>query len=155
MIVFLDSGILGLVSSPSNLGEARECKKWLYQLLARGAYVVSSDICYYEVRRGLLLASMRRDTEKGIENLEALQEIIDFLPITKQVLKEAAKFWAESRSQGIPTAEVKNIDADLIICAQWQFLQQEYAGQYVVIATSNVKHLKRFAEAEIWRNIIL
>jgi len=34
MIVFLDTGVLGLVSSPSNKGEARECKEWFYRLLA-------------------------------------------------------------------------------------------------------------------------
>jgi predicted nucleic acid-binding protein len=155
MIVFLDSGILGLVSSPSNISEARECKQWLYQLLARGAYVVSSDICDYEVRRGLMLASLTQPREQGIGNLEALAEIIDFLPITKQALKKAAKLWAEARSQGIPTADTKNIDADMIICAQCQLFQEEYPGQYVVIATTNVKHLERFAEAENWRNISL
>jgi hypothetical protein len=51
MIVFLDSGVLGLLSSPYQQGEARECGEWLYKLLARSVYVVSSDICDYEVRR--------------------------------------------------------------------------------------------------------
>lgn len=153
MIVFLDSGIVGFISSPSYLGEAQECKRWLYQILARGAYLVSSDICDYEVRRGLLLAGLTGSRNDGLKNLDRLPEIIDFLPITQPVLKEASKLWAEARKQGIPTADLKNIDCDMIVCAQWKLLQEEYPGQYVVIATSNRKHLERFAEAEIWQNI--
>ncbi|WP_318699559.1 MULTISPECIES: hypothetical protein [unclassified Roseofilum] len=41
----------------------------------------------------------------------------------------------------------------MIICAQWKLIQEEYPGQYVVIATTNRKHLERFADAEIWQDI--
>lgn len=58
MIVFLGTGVLALVPSPSNKGEARECKEWFYRLLARSTYVIMSDICEYEVRRSLILASL-------------------------------------------------------------------------------------------------
>jgi hypothetical protein len=90
MIVFLDTGVLGLVASPNNTGEAKECKEWLYGLLARSVYVVSSDICDYEVRRGLLLASLTNPTVQGIQNLDNLPAVIDFLPLTQMVMKEAA-----------------------------------------------------------------
>ena len=153
MIVFLDTGILGLVSSPSNTGEAKECKQWLYRLLSRSAYVVTSDICEYEVRRSLLLASFTNPIVQGIENLDALQQVIDFLPLTKSVMKEAAQLWAEARCQGIQTADLKNIDADIIIAAQCKLLKEEYPGQYIVIATTNVKHLQRFIEALEWKDI--
>jgi hypothetical protein len=53
MIVFLDSGIIGLLSSPNDRELVVRCQSWLYRLLARSVYVVSSDICDYEVRRGL------------------------------------------------------------------------------------------------------
>lgn len=153
MIVFLDTGILGLVSSPSKTGEAKECKQWLYHLLSRSAYVVTSDICDYEVRRSLILASMTTPKIQGIENLDALNQVIDSLPLTKNVMKEAAQLWATARSQGIQTAENKNIDADIIISAQWKLLKAEYPGRYIVIATTNVKHLGRFTEAQKWKDI--
>lgn len=153
MIVFLDTGILGLVASPNNTGEARECKNWLYSLLARSVYVITSDICDYEVRRGLLLASLTNPAVQGIQNLDILPEVIDFLPLTKIVLKEAANLWAQAHSQGIQTADNKNIDADIIICAQAKVLQAENPGQYIVIASTNTKHLKRFTEAKEWRDI--
>lgn len=153
MIVFLDTGVLGLVSSPSITGEAKECKEWLYGLLPRSAYVVTSDICDYEVRRSLLLALLTNPTVQGRENLDALPQVIDFLPLTKNVMKEAAQLWAEARIQGIQTADIKNIDADIIISAQWKLLKEEYPGQYIVIATTNVKHLQRFTEARQWKDI--
>jgi hypothetical protein len=153
MIVFLDTGVLGLVSSPSNKGEARECKEWFYRLLVRSVYVITSDICEYEVRRSLILASFTNPTVEGINNLDELQQVIDFLPLTKTVMREAALLWAEARSQRIPTADDKNIDADIIIAAQWKLLTEEFPGQYIAIATTNIKHLQCFTEAKDWKNL--
>ncbi|MFB2875538.1 nuclease [Floridanema aerugineum] len=153
MIVFLDTGVLGLVASPNNTGEAKECKEWLYGLLAKSVYVVTSDICDYEVRRGLLLASLTNPTVQGIQNLDNLPAVIDFLPLTQMVMREAAHLWAQAHSQGIQTADNKNIDADIIICAQVRVIQQENPGQYIVVATTNTKHLQRFTEANVWRDV--
>lgn len=153
MIVFLDTGILGLICSPKNDGEAGECKAWLYKLLAKSVYVVTSDLCDYEVRRGLLLAASKNPKLSGLENLETLQEIIDFLPLTKPAMKRAAQLWADSRIQGKLTAAAENIDADIIIAAQYQLLKEEYPGRYLAIATTNVKHLSQFADAREWRSI--
>ena len=69
-------------------------------------------------------------------------------------MKEAAEVWAEARSQGIPTASDKNIDGDIIITAQWRLLKEEYPGREVIIATTNLKHLQRFTDADTWRNIM-
>ncbi len=55
MIVFLDSGILGLIASPNERTEVTVCQNWVFGLLAKGVYIVSSDICDYEIRRSLLL----------------------------------------------------------------------------------------------------
>ncbi|EGJ34305.1 MULTISPECIES: hypothetical protein [Moorena] len=51
MIVFVDTGVLGLLSSPNDKLEAQQCQQSLYSLLARGVYVLSSDLCDYEVTR--------------------------------------------------------------------------------------------------------
>lgn len=154
MIVFLDSGVIGLVSSPRKTGEAKDCKEWLYRLLSRSIYVVSSDICEYEVRRSLILASLTNPIQ-GLENLDDLQEVVDFLPLTKSVMKEAAQLWAIARSQGIQTSDNKNIDADIIIAAQYKLLTEEYPSRYIIIATTNVKHLECFTDAQEWKNINL
>ena len=46
-----------------------------------------------------------------------------------------------------------NIDVDMIISAHWQLLQAEFPGRYVVVSTTNIRHLQRFAEAQEWREI--
>lgn len=153
MIVFIDSGVLGLLSNPNNLDEAVECKNWLYTLLSRGVYACSSDLCDYEVRRGLILASQKKPNFGGIQRLDELREMILFLPVNYFLILRASSFWAQARSQGLPTASNSSLDVDIIICSHLQILQEEFPGRYAVIATTNIKHLSRFAEAKSWRNI--
>ena len=53
----------------------------------------------------------------------------------------------------MPTADDNSLDADVIISAQYRLIDKEYPGRYVVIATTNVKHLSRFTEAKAWQDI--
>lgn len=155
MIVFIDSGVLGLLANPNKTGEAGECEEWLYSLLSRGVYICSFELCDYEIRRNLVLTFQQQQKPTGIENLDELREFISFLPITSELLKKAAELWASARSRGIPTADNKSLDIDMIICSHWQMLQEEFPGSYVVIATTNVKHLSRFTDAKTWQEIQL
>lgn len=111
-------------------------------------------MCDYELRRSLVLASQKKSSLNGIPKLNGLREIIFFLPITYPLLIKASSLWAQSRSKGIPTANDSSLDVDIIICCHWQMLQEESPGRYAVIATTNVKHLSRLAEAQLWKNII-
>jgi predicted nucleic acid-binding protein len=153
MIVFLDSGIIGLLSSPNDRELAVNCQSWLYRLLARSVYVVSSDICDYEVRRGLELALHKNPHVSGLSRLDGLAQIVDFLPTERVVLQRAAKIWAEARITGQGTAGERELDADIIIAAHWLILTEEYPAQGVIIATTNVKHLSRFTIARSWEEI--
>ena len=155
MIVLIDSSVLGILANPNKLGEAKECEEWLYKLLSKGVYVITSDLCDYEVRRGLVLAAKKNPNINRLEELDELQDIISFLPVNSAVFREAAILWAEARSRGLPTADEKSLDADMILCAQWKSLAKEFSGRYIVIATINVKHLSRFSEANLWREIIV
>lgn len=153
MIVFIDSGVLGILTNPHKTDEAIDCEEWFYRLLARGIYVCSSELCDYEIRRSLILTSHKKTRPPSIHSLDELREIIPFLPITSELLKKASILWADARSQGIPTADHKSLDIDIIICSHWQMLKEEFPARYIVIATTNVKHLSRFTEAKTWRNI--
>ena len=126
---------------------------WLFSLLGKGIYVVSSHVCDYEVRRSLILESLRKSNVDSIQELDDLYNYFTFLPLTDEVMKEAANIWAEARIQGMPTADEKSLDADVIICAQYKLLEKEYPGRYIVIATTNVDHLSRFAKAREWHDI--
>ena len=149
MIVILDSGVLHTLVSTSKVKEVKDCQDWFYYLLSRGALIVTSAICNYEVKRELI----RRKKAQEINNLNQLKALIDFLSVDEPTLELAAELWAEARNRGLPTADDLSLYADVIICAQYQLLAKEYPGRYVVIATNNVKHLSRFAEAKEWQDI--
>lgn len=68
-------------------------------------------------------------------------------------MRLASYLWATSRSQGQPTADNKTLDADVIIAAQCQLIQEKHPGQSLIVATTNVKHLSRFVTAKKWQNI--
>jgi hypothetical protein len=66
-------------------------------------------------------------------------------------MRLAAQLWARARQQGQPTADPKELDADVILSAQVLGLSLP-AGE-AVIATTNVGHLSRFAAAQAWQQI--
>jgi predicted nucleic acid-binding protein len=152
MIILLDSGILGQLTSPKFATETGAFKKWFERSLIR-TNVVSSKICDYEIRRGLLLAQKQGLTADGLSSLDEFHQVIDFLPVSETILDLAADIWATARSEGQPTAGDRNLDAEMIICATWQDLATRYPGQEVVIATTNVRHLSRFATAVRWEDL--
>jgi predicted nucleic acid-binding protein len=152
MIILIDSGILGQLTSPKFAADTGAFKKWFDLSLIR-TNVFSSKICDYEIRRGLLLAQKQGLTADGLSNLDEFHQVIDFLPVTETILDLAADIWATARSEGQPTAGDRNLDADMIICATWQDLATRYPGQEVFIATTNVRHLSRFATAVRWEDL--
>jgi hypothetical protein len=81
--------------------------------------------------------------------------LFHFYRYSDESLKVASVLWAQSKLSGLPTAQDGSLDADLIICAQWRILAAQYPGQMSIIATTNVKHLGRFATASKWQDINL
>ncbi|BAZ09904.1 hypothetical protein NIES4071_17180 [Calothrix sp. NIES-4071] len=152
MIVFIDSGVLGVLATPIKSDEASICEQWVYGLLAKGVDVCSSQLCDYEVRRSMVLEARKNPHSDNISSSDELQDMINFLPVTSEVLIQAAELWASARSQGTPTGDNKSLD-DMIICDYWQMLREESRGRYIVIATNNVEYLGRFAESQLWINI--
>ncbi len=63
----------------------------------------------------------------------------------------AADLWAQSRQNGQPTGDPKKLDIDVVLAAQT--LSLSFALSEIVIATSNTRHLSRFAPAELWEHI--
>ena len=92
----IDSGVLGKLCNPNSSAEVDAVRDWLYSLLAKGIFVVSSDICDYEVRKSLVLESLRRPKTNSLEDLNDLQDLITFLPLTTKAMKQAARIWAEA-----------------------------------------------------------
>ncbi len=145
-VVLLDTGIIGLITNPKRSPESLACTRWLQTLTQEGIRVILPEIADYEVRRELL----RANKIKGIKRLDELCELIEYLPITTDTMRQAALFWAQARQQGQPTAGDKTIDGDMILVAQGITL----SIPDVIIATTNVGHLSRFIQADLWQNII-
>lgn len=96
---------------------------------------------------GLVLLRARKTA--GVERLDALAGLLEYLPITTAVMRQAAAFWATARQQGQPTAGDQTIDGDMILAAQGITL----GTVGFVIATTNVGHLSRFVTARLWQAI--
>lgn len=145
MRVVLDSGPLGLLSNPSGSAAARAVQHWARASLDRHQLVVP-EIADYEVRRELVRA---RRTE-GVRRLDALAAGFDYLPITTAMWREAAELWAGARREGRPTAPDPALDGDVLLAAQARALGTD--GD-VIIATTNPRHLQRYAPAAPWAEI--
>jgi predicted nucleic acid-binding protein len=148
VIILLDSGPLGLVTNPRATATSQECSFWLVRIVNGNHLVVIPEIVDYELRREFLRGRMTR----ALTILEALALRLAFVPITTPVMRQAAEFWAIARQRGMATADDKALDGDMILAAQAIQIEQTW-DQEAVIATTNVRHLARFATAREWREI--
>lgn len=144
-VVLLDAGPLGLVTNPKLSLSSAACTEWLQRLVSGRVRILLPEIADYEVRRELLRASK----VKGIERLDALGDLLEYLPLSTVAMRHAALFWAQARQQGQATAGDKTIDGDMILAGQAAALGEAD----LIIATTNVGHLGRYAPADLWQNI--
>ncbi|MCI0704905.1 MAG: PIN domain-containing protein [Planctomycetia bacterium] len=144
-LVVLDAGPLGLLCDPRPRPDAIACRQWAADLLAAGHRVIISEIADYEVRRELLRAG-RTNSVTALDNLHGW---LEYLPLTTSIMRRAAELWAQARQIGQPTAADNTIDADMILIAQAESLNDPDT----IIATTNVGHLSRFFPADLWTNI--
>jgi hypothetical protein len=146
-ITLLDAGPLGFVTYPGASADHKECNEWLEAKLLAGADVRIPEIADYEVRRGML----RVKQSEGVKKLDALKGVLGYVPITTECMLKAAEFWAHVRLLGYTTADDRALDGDVILAAQAAILSDQ--GHIVMIATTNVKHLRVLVSADEWRKI--
>lgn len=147
--VILDSGILTLATQRQGIPVADACRIWVFNCVTAGVRVVVPAISNYEARRELI----RADKTAGLARLDEFipAEPDRYLPLTDADLYQAAELWARARRQGLPSADPKALDIDVLLAAQALSLSLA-AGRFTV-ATSNVRHLSRFVPADRWQNI--
>ena len=146
-VIVLDSGPLIMVTSTRTTPANEQCTQWLRALLVQGEEIVIPEICDYEVRRGYLF----KGSFAELSRLDSLKRTFNYRPLTTDIILEAALLWAEARKQGLKTSDDKALDGDMLLVAQSRFLRD--LGDDVVIATTNVKHLTNFANAQQWSSI--
>jgi predicted nucleic acid-binding protein len=142
--VLLDAGPLSMAAHPKSNADFAS---WLEQLLQAGVTVLVPEIADYGVRRELL----RAGKTQSVARLDQLKATLAYLPLTTPIMLQAADFWATSRRSGVPTADPKELDADVILAAQCESLTR--IGHQAVVATDNVGHLQRFVAASPWKDI--
>jgi hypothetical protein len=147
-VVLLDSGPLNLLTMrPGSAAIGDRCRAWMLRLGATGWHFIIPGIADYEVRRELV----RKGATARTALLDDLRATTAFLPVDQDVLDRAADFWAAARKAGLPTASPDALDADVVLAAQAEFAAS--LGHTVTIATTNVGHLTRFADARLWETI--
>src|SRR5262249_50083390 len=114
MVIVLDTGPMGMITNPNASGANRECYQWMEALVLQGARVWVPEIADYEVRRELLRANKAR----GLARLDLLKNSLGYLPLTTPIMLKAAELWAQARRSGVPTADPKALDCDVILAAQ-------------------------------------
>ena len=97
---FLDSGPLGLLTSPRGRSKSDQCRTWVTDLATAGIRVFVPEIADHEVRRKLI----HLGATAGIRRLDHVKATLDYAPLTTDIMLLAAELWAKARSSGLPTA---------------------------------------------------
>lgn len=138
-------GPLGQLAHPSRASE--DIAAWATSRTAAGDVLVVPEIADYEVRRELLRASL----SLSVTLLDELNRTLEYLPIGTVDMRTAARLWADARQRGLPTADDRALDGDVILAAQTLGIVD--AGRDAIVATTNPSHLERYVEARKWDQI--
>jgi hypothetical protein len=137
MLIFLDAGPLGMLTSPAATARIKE---WMDAQIDEGAEIVVPEVADYEVRRGLVLEKL----DAGLARLNAFTSIATYVPIDTATMRTAADLWAMVRAlrPPQPTAPDEELDCDAVLAAQ--AITTSNGQEEVIIATDNIGHLSRF-----------
>ena len=92
MIVVLDSGPLGIITSPNRVArETQAMLVWEQKMLLAGHFLLVPAIADYELRR----EHLRRGADRSIAELDRFVNAVEgrYLELTDSALKIAAQFW--------------------------------------------------------------
>jgi hypothetical protein len=150
MIILPDSGPLGLLThSRFTDPPAKKCNDWAASVVQSGHRLVLPRIIDYELRREL----NRLGNVTSIARLDMLEDLAEMMEVDAPVLLVASHYWADARKMGVPTADRQHLDIDMILVGHASVMAQRFPSEKVVIATTNVRHLRRFADAREWATI--
>jgi predicted nucleic acid-binding protein len=88
----------------------------------------------------------RLELKKALSRLDELKQELNYLLLSTAQMLKAAELWAMAWKSGLPTADPRELDCDVILAAQALSVN-------AIVATENIKHLARFVEARHWKDI--
>jgi predicted nucleic acid-binding protein len=150
MNLLLDSGIVGQLCHPKKASN-KPVKDWLIKQLTQEndpSLILLPELVDYEVRRKLIhLVQTGKASQRSLDRLDELGQLLDYLPLDTETMRLAARLWAEARSKRQPSAAPSALDGDVILAA----LAILIGG---TIITSNRKHLSRFVKTKDWTDVL-
>jgi len=149
LTIVLDSGPLGLLMQRRGLPVADACRRWLANRMRAGTRFLVPEIADYELRRELL----RLGLTPALARLDAFNSALPdrYLQLNTAAIRRAAELWADVRRRGLPTADPKELDGDVIVAAQT--MTSGFPLRDLAVATSNPIHLSRYLDADLWTNL--
>jgi hypothetical protein len=147
--IFLDTGVLGLITNPNKSQEVLDCIQWGISMLNARHHLIVPSIADYEVRRELI----RAGKTSGIRLLDAWNNAVPnrYFPLSDGALRQAAPLWAGVHNSGNATCDPKELDCDVLIACQ--ALDFGLPTDEFIVATTNIGHLSLFVPADTWKNI--
>lgn len=146
--IILDTSPLSTVTKRRGVAEADACREWVAACRQAGHRVIAPAVARYEVAREL----ERAGNAVALLRLDAFCRVPDcYLPLSDTALRRAALLWAQARNAGMPTADPRELDCDVLIAAQ--ALDMNLPADQISVATMNIGHLSRFVAAELWTDI--
>jgi hypothetical protein len=118
-------------------------------MVQAGHRLIVPGIIDYEVRRELI----RLGNQRALLRLNQLPKKLGFHAVSSEVLQRAAHCWAEARLNGKPTADWHSLEVDMILAGHAATIGEQHSLEQVLIATTNVQHLRHFADARDWASI--
>lgn len=146
--VFLDAGPLGMAAQRRGIAEAEACRRWVNDMTNAGVRIIVPEVTDFEIRRELL----RAGKTSAVLRLDSfiMAHADRYLPITTDAMRLAAGLWADARNKGVPTADARALNADVILAAQ--ALTAGMPLSDIAIASVNVRHISRCVTADLWSN---
>ena len=149
MNLVLDTGILGKLCHPKS-EQNRPVINRLEQLAQATSelnVIFLPEIADYELRRKLLhLIRRKQATQRSLDRLDELCELMEYLPLDTPTMRRAAEIWCETRVAGRPTADDHALDGDVILSAQAESVDG-------VVVTTNPKHFESIVPYVSWIDI--
>ena len=139
----MDTGPLGLIANPFHVSREGDILQWIRAYVQAGNRLMVLVVADYELRR----ERVRRKNARALRLLDQFTAVVpdQYLPLSDESLQLAATLWADARNQGRPTADLRELDCDVLIAAQ--ALSYDAAGLEVVGATSNLGHLSQYVQS--------
>ncbi|KAF0228110.1 MAG: hypothetical protein FD167_4821 [bacterium] len=137
--IVLDAELLGMISNPKHSHENNLCLLWVLRLLSKKIKVCVSEIADYEVRRELL----KTNRIKAIGRLDKIKKELFYLPLTTDVMSEAAKLWARTKQKESTNV---SLDCDVILAAQTTCCNG-------ILATTHTNYFSKYTTAKLWKEI--